>query len=87
MLNVRIGIDGETVKALQATLRQAYRAGDVGLVKRLTALLRISRHEAAAVISQELDCSMSSLYDGFKKLVYEGWIGCGFGGGVDGTVR
>ncbi len=72
MLNVRIGIDGETVKALQAKLRQAYRAGDVGLVKRVTALLRISHHESAAVISRELDCSASSVYDWFKKLVYEG---------------
>ncbi len=72
MLNVRIGIDGETVKALQAKLRQAYRAGDVGLVRRVTALLRISRRESAEVISHELDCSVSSLYDWLKKLVYEG---------------
>lgn len=72
LLNVRIGIDSETVKALQAKLRQAYQAGDVGLVKRVTALLRISRHESAEVISHELDCSMSSLYEWLKKLVYEG---------------
>ncbi len=72
MLNVSIRIDGETVKALQAKLRQAYRAGDVGLVKRVTALLRISRHEPADVISHELDCSVTSLYDWLKKLVYEG---------------
>ena len=72
MLNVRIGIDGETVKALQAKLRQAYRAGDLGLVKRVTALLRISRRESADIISQELDCSVSSLYGWLKKLVYEG---------------
>jgi transposase len=71
-LNVRIGIDGETVKALQARLRQAYRAGDVGLVKRITALLRISRRECADVVSHELDCAMSSLYDWLKKLVYAG---------------
>jgi transposase len=71
-LNVRIGIDGETVKALQAKLRQAYRAGDVGLVKRVTALLRIRRGESAEVISQELACSVSSLYEWLKKLVYEG---------------
>lgn len=72
MLNVRIGIDSETVKALQAKLRQAYRAGEVGLVKRVRALLRISQHEPADVISRELDCSVTSLYDWLKKLVYEG---------------
>ena len=72
MLNVRIGIDGETVKALQAKLRQAYRAGDLGLVRRVTALLRISQHECAEVISHDLDCSVPSIYDWLKKLVYEG---------------
>jgi transposase len=72
LLNVRIGIEGETVKALQAKLRQAYRAGDVGLVRRVTAMLRISQHESAEVISQALDGSGSSVYDWFKKLVYEG---------------
>lgn len=72
MLKVRIRIEGETVKALQAKLGQAYRAGAAGLVKRVTALLRISRREPADVISHELDCSMTRLYDWFKKLVYEG---------------
>jgi transposase len=72
LLNVRIGIDRETVKALQAKLRQAYRAGDIGLVKRVTALLRLRQGECAEVISQELDCSVSSIYDWLKKLVYEG---------------
>lgn len=71
-MNIRIEISQETVKALQATLGQAYRAGDAALVKRITALLRISRHESAAIISQELDCSVSSLYEWLKKLVYEG---------------
>ena len=72
LLNVRIGIDRETVKALQVKLQQAYRAGDVGLVRRITALLRLSQGESAKRISQELDCSMSSIYDWLKKLVYEG---------------
>ena len=36
MLNLRIGISAETVKALEATLRAAYRAGDSGLVKKVT---------------------------------------------------
>ncbi len=56
MLSVRTGIEGETVKALGAKLRQAYRAGDIGLVKRIPALLRISRHESVEVISHNLDC-------------------------------
>ncbi|MHB8753143.1 MAG: IS630 family transposase [Aggregatilineales bacterium] len=72
MLNIRIGISTETVKALPVKLQQAYRAGDVGLVKRVTALLQLSRHEPAAVIAAELGCSVASIYEWFKTLVYEG---------------
>ena len=75
MLNLSIGISSETVKALGETLRQAYRAGDAKLVKRVTALLRISRKETADRIADELGCSVSSLYEWFKALVYEGVTG------------
>ena len=72
MLNLRIGISRETVKALEATLRAAYRAGDSGLVKKVTGLLKLSAGICAEHISQELDCSVSSLYRWLKALVYEG---------------
>jgi len=75
MLNLRIGIGSETVKALGEVLRQAYRAGDAQLVKRVTALLRVSRHESAASIAAELGCAESSIYEWLKKLVYEGVTG------------
>ena len=75
MLNISIGISKETVKALQETLRQAYRAGDAKMVKRVTALLRISRKEAARGIASELGCSVSSIYEWLRKLVYEGVTG------------
>jgi transposase len=75
MLNLRIGISAETVKALEETLRQAYRAGDSGLVKKVTGLLKLSRGISAGHISQELDCSVSSLYRWLKALVYEGVAG------------
>jgi transposase len=72
MLNIRIGISRETVKALEATLRAAYRAGDSGLVKKVTGLLKLSTGICGERISQELDCSVSSLYRWLKALVYEG---------------
>ncbi len=78
MLTVRIGIDQETVQAVQAKLRQAYRAGDVGLVRRVTALLRISQQESAAVIGHELDCAVSRVYAWCTK----GWTGWKYGGAV-----
>jgi len=75
MLNLSIGISRETVKALGELLRQAYRAGDAKLVKRASALLRLSRKEPADSIADELGCSVSSLYAWFKMLVYEGVSG------------
>lgn len=75
MWNIRIRIGRETVKALGEILRQAYRAGDAPLVKRVTALLKISRHEAVSSIAEELGCAESSVYLWFKKLVYEGVAG------------
>src|SRR5258708_6541935 len=75
MLNISIRISAETVKALSETLRQAYRAGDVGMVKRVTAMLRISQQEPVVVIAQGLDCSVSSMYEWLKRLVYESVAG------------
>ena len=75
MLNLRIGISRETVKTLEATLRTAYRAGDSGLVKKVTGLLKLSSGICAERISQELDCGVSSLYRWLKALVYEGVAG------------
>ena len=72
MLNVRISISRETVNTLQEKLQQAYRAGDASLVKRVTALLRISRHEPAEAICQELGGSLSSVYHWLRKLMYDG---------------
>lgn len=72
MLNIRISISRETVKALGERLRQAYRAGDAKLVKRITALMGLSRGEGASQIAQELGCSRASIYEWFKKLVYQG---------------
>jgi transposase len=62
----------ETVKALENALRQAYRAGDAKLVKRVTALLRLSRQEPATRIAADLDCSVGSIYNWLKNLVYAG---------------
>ncbi len=75
MLNLRIGISAETVKGLEETLRQAYRAGDSGMVQKVTGLLQLSRGLSAEYIGRELDCSVSSLYRWLKALVYEGVAG------------
>src|SRR5262249_55077747 len=50
------------------------RGGDAKLVKRVTALLRLSRQEPAARIAADLDCSVASIYNWLKGLVYEGVV-------------
>jgi len=72
MLSVSLRISPETVRALEELVRQAYRAGDARLVKRASALLRLSRQESAARIAEELGCSVASIYHWLKSLVYEG---------------
>ncbi len=75
MLNIRLKLSVETVEKLEDTLRQAYRAGDAKLVQRVTALIRLSRREAASAIGAELGCSVGSIYAWLKSLVYEGLTG------------
>ncbi len=75
MLNVRIGISAETVKGLEDRLVQAYRAGDSGMVQKVTGLLKLSQGLSAEHIGRELGCSVSSLYRWLKALVYEGVAG------------
>jgi len=75
MLNISIGISVETVKVLEETLRQAYRAGDAKLVQRVTALIGIGRHESARWMAAELGCSVASIYLWLKHLLYEGPAG------------
>ena len=43
MLAVSIRITTETRKELETTLTRAFKAGDLGMVKRVTALLGIAR--------------------------------------------
>ena len=51
MSMVSIRITTETRKALEARLRQAFKAGDLSLVKRVTALLGIARGESVTLIA------------------------------------
>ena len=51
MSTVSIRITTETRKALEATLSRAFKAGDLGMVKRATALLGIAREEPVALVA------------------------------------
>jgi transposase len=75
MTPVRIRISPELSKQLTATLRQAYQAGDLRLVRRVTALLALGRGETVPSITETLDVSASSLYAWLKTLLVEGVAG------------
>ena len=51
MTGLSIRITSETRKQLEATLRQAFKAGDVALVKRVTALWGLARGEAVDAVA------------------------------------
>jgi transposase len=75
MLNARILISKETVKDLIKALQQAYKAGDAKLVRRLAALLSLSRGEKVDEIAQTLGIAPSSVYEWLKRLMVEGVTG------------
>ena len=51
MSMVSVRITTETRKALEATLSRAFKAGDLGMVKRATGLLGIAREEPVALVA------------------------------------
>ncbi len=61
MTQMRIRISPELSKQLTATLGQAYRAGDLRLVRRVTALLARGRGETVASSAETLGVSRASV--------------------------
>lgn len=75
MTRVSIRISGETSKQLSALLARAYRAGDLPLVKRVSALLAIGRGEAVDTIAASLGGSASTVYGWLTTFLVEGVAG------------
>jgi transposase len=75
MTRVSIRIGGETSKQLQGVLARAYRAGDLALVKRVSALLAIGRGEAVETIAESLGGSPSTVYGWLTTFLVEGVAG------------
>jgi transposase len=75
MLNARILISKETVNELVQALQRAYKAGDAKLVRRITALLNLSKGEKVNDIAAMLGVAPSSIYEWLKRLMIEGVVG------------
>lgn len=72
MTTIRIRITTETRKALETRLTQAFKAGDLGMVKRATALLGIARGEPVQIIAEGVGVSRSTVYAWQRALMQEG---------------
>lgn len=75
MTPVSIRLTTQTRKQLEATLRQAFKAGDLSLVKRVTALLGIARGEPVDAVATGVGVSPSSVYAWLKAFLLEGMAG------------
>lgn len=71
-MKIRIRISGETVKQLLEALHKAYKSGDAGMVRRINALLDVSRGDTAEMIAEKHGVSVSSVYGWVKALLIEG---------------
>ena len=84
MTGLSIRITTETRKQLETTLRQAFQAGDVALVKRVTALLGLARGEAVELVAAGVGVGRSTVYGWLRRFLLEGvgglrvhWQGAG----------
>jgi len=75
MTRVSIRISGETRKQLDGMLARAYRAGDLALVKRVSALLAIGRGETVETIATSLGVGASTVYGWLTTFLVDGVAG------------
>ena len=75
MMNMRIVFSKETVNGLVEALQRAYKAGDMQMVKRVSALLDMSRGETVSEIARKLDISRTSVYEWLRSFMVEGESG------------
>jgi transposase len=75
MPSVSIRITTATRKELEVTLRRAFQAGDLPLVKRVTALLGIARGERVGQIAAGVGVSPASVYSWLQAFLLAGAAG------------
>src|SRR6266516_3446699 len=75
MTEVRIRITSETRKQLAEVRRRAFRAGDLPIVKRVSALLAIGRGEPVATIAQGIGVSAATVYRWLQQFLAQGIAG------------
>jgi transposase len=75
MTEISIRISTETRKQLETTLRAAFKAGDLPLVKRVTVLLGIARGEPVEAVAAGVGVSRATGYDWLRTFLLDGTAG------------
>jgi transposase len=75
MTEISIRSTSATRKRLEKTLRQAFKAGDVTLVKRVTALLGVTRGEPVGAVATSVGVGRSTVYGWLRAFLVEGVAG------------
>jgi transposase len=75
MTEISIRSTSTTRKRLEKTLRGAFKAGDVSLVKRVTALLALVRGETVDAVATSVGVGRSTVYEWLRAFLLEGVTG------------
>ena len=73
MTEISIRSTTKTRKRLEETLRRAFKAGDVALVKRVTALLALVRGEPADAVAASVGVGRATLYAWLRAFLGRSW--------------
>jgi transposase len=71
-MTVRIQMSPRLVKQLETQLAQAFARGDLRLVKRLTALLLVAKHDPIATVAQTVGMAESTIYAWVRAFLLQG---------------
>ena len=71
-MNFRIRYNREKIKELISALQKAYELGDIHVVKRVSAMLRIHEGQSISNIAQTLGVSLQAVYNWLKDYLLKG---------------
>ena len=72
-MNFRIRHNREKIKELVSYLQKAYELGDIHIVKRASAMLRIHEGQSIIYVSQTLGVSLQTIYNWLKAFFLNGY--------------
>jgi transposase len=72
-MNFKIRYNREKIKELMSALQKAYELGNIHVVKRVSAMLRIHEGQSVSYISQILGVSLQSVYNWIRDFLLKGY--------------